>query len=293
MKPAPPYRFPSADVVRAGPWTVELDGRRLALPSVFPTWDFATDIVLEREVEVDLAEALRASALGDDAALVLGVLWRSTASELRGPATVAVLDEPSPVRLTAELPGRRLGGTLELETVLMLSKARDAEPWTAFRAGSVVWTDRKRCKLQGDAPMFPIEIADFRPLGLDTRAPWHLEVRDDLDSPAMGAIHLLVNRDIETVVAAVAHAGHPDEAEAKVLSAMYADVGRTLVEFALNHGEFGTDVVFEDETLGAALNGTLKVAFRGESAENLRKYRAADVTRWSSRSNAAFGLFDE
>ena len=102
------------------------------------------------------------------------------------------------------------------------------------RAGSVVWTDRKRCRLQGDAPMFPIEIADFRALGLDTRAPWHLEVRDDLDSPAMGAIHLLVNRDIETVVAAVAHAGNPDEAEAKVLSAMYADVGRTLVEFALN-----------------------------------------------------------
>lgn len=291
MRPAPPYRFPSEDAVRAGPWTVELDGRRRALPSVLPTWDFATDVALEREVEVDLAEVRKASALDDDSAIVLGVLWRSTASELRGPATAVQIDEPGPIRLTAELPGRQLGGTLELETVLMLPNARGAEPWTAFRAGSILWTDRNRCKLQGDAPMFPIEITDFRPLGLDARAPWHLEIRDDLDSPAMGAIHLLVNRDTEGVVAAVAHAGLPDQAEKNVLSAMFADVGRTLVEFALNHSEFGTDVAFEDETLGAALKGTIASALPGESADGLRNARAADVTNWTSRLNASFGLF--
>jgi hypothetical protein len=118
-------------------------------------------------------------------------------------------------------------------------------------------------------------------------------VRDDLDSSAMGAIQLLINRDATAVVAAVEAAGHPEEAQAKILSAMYADIGRTLADFALAHEEFGTDVAYEPETLGAALNGVLGSAFPGSSADALRRAREADVTRWASDSNAAFRLFAE
>lgn len=141
--------------------------------------------------------------------------------------------------------------------------------------------------------MFPIELSDFKALGLDTRAPWHLEVRDDLDASAMGAIHLLVNRAFESVVRAVANAENPSEEQSRTLSAMYCDVGRTLLDFALSRDDLDTDAEYEEETLGAALTGVIASAFPGHQAGALRRVKAADVTRWASGANAAFGLFSE
>lgn len=111
MKAAPPYLFVDGDCVRAGPWTIDLGEGPRPLPTILPTWDYATELSLNREIDVPRERVIREAGLDETTTLAVGVLWRSTASELRGPATmVALTGDGRPLRLSATLPGRNLGG---------------------------------------------------------------------------------------------------------------------------------------------------------------------------------------
>lgn len=294
MKTALPYRSAASGAVRAGTWSVDLDGTRVPLPKLLETWDYATPLDVRRQLSFSLEELRDASGLPTTARLSAGALWSCRPSALRGPSALHPIDASGEIELRLELSGQRLGGTLELETVVLLAEAienrHDRAPW---RAGSILWSDRTKCRLQGDAPLFPIAIVDFAALGYDDRAPWILQVEPDLNAPAAGAIYLLVNDRASDVIEALKSAGSPDPMQAAILSALHHDVGRTLSEAAISNTAVGSGVSFEQESLGDVLQGLLAVAFPRQNLQGLRTMRETDPATWAGQTAAAFGLFPE
>ncbi len=275
-----------------GDLILENDSKQHPLPKFLTGWDYQTILRLSREAQVDVAEIRTATRLDGDVELRLGVLWSVAETGLRGRAadfTLSAGGEQSIV-IDCELPGRNLGGTLLLETRVFVARSpENPARYSASRAGSVLWSDRTRCRLQGDAPLFPVAIVDFAAFGFDTRAPWSLQIRPDLDAPAMGAIHLLVNSKNQAVVDALAKAGDPLPEHEAILSTLYYDAGRTLVEFALSREEIA-DETFDEDSLGVVLQGLLMSLFSPADAKSLRQLKDTDPTRWSADLAAGLGL---
>ena len=239
-----PYRVPAEDVVTAAGWVLVTEEGEVALPEALPDWDYVMDLHLRRTVRIDLDRARSQSGLPSDAALVLAAVWTATGSNLGGPARHVRLTGSgmSTVELDVHLRGADLGGVLLLDTALVLAERRnDARPSSPRRAGSVLWSDRERLRLQGDAPQFPMAVIDFARTSFPDQAAWHVQISGDLESAAMGSLLLLVNEKNAITATAFENAAKPRPVDRVVLSAVYADVARTMIEHALGLDEFVDD----------------------------------------------------
>lgn len=127
-----PYRVPPESAVTAAGWRLVLGEDEIPLPEALPDWDYQMDLHLRRRVSVDLTGVRTQSGLADDTPLMLSVVWRSSGSNLSGPARHArlrVAGGTEDVNLDFRLRGADLGGLLVLDTVLVLADRRpDAPP---------------------------------------------------------------------------------------------------------------------------------------------------------------------
>ncbi|CAM5270347.1 hypothetical protein SALBM217S_01036 [Streptomyces griseoloalbus] len=236
----------------------------MPLPEAMPDWDYQMDLSLRRTVRVDLERARRQSGLPDDTPLVLSAVWTATGSNLSGPAQQIPM--PAYADGIAEfdfrLRGADLGGLLLLDTALLLAERRvDARPSTPRRAGSVLWSDRQTLRLQGDAPQFPMAVIDFARTSFPDDAAWHLQISGGLDSATMGSLLLLVNERNSTTANAFQKASKPGPVDRIVLSAVYADAARIMVEHALTQDDFTEDTDFPEGSLGATLLNLVEQLF--------------------------------
>lgn len=258
-------------------------------------WDYLMDLDLRRSVRIDVDAVLAQSGLGADAELVLSAVWTASGSNLRGPgARVLVTSGGSrDVDLEVPLRGSDLGGTLLLDTALVLSyRGTEPRPAAPRRAGSVLWSDRHEVRLEGDSPQFPIAVIDFARTSFPSDAAWHLQIGDNLHSAAMGSLLLLVNEQNASAVAAVGRAARPGAVERIVLSAIRADVTRTMLEHALSSDEFCDGATFEDETLGATLQALYRRLFPEMSIEEMRRRREQYPSFFASDVQHAVKLFE-
>jgi len=192
--------------------------------------------------------------------------------------------------IAIEIPGRLLGSTVTLSTALIL---REETPQTegpvAWRRGSILWRDLKKTRLYGDASQFPVTEVDFADCGLDASAPWFLEIGAELELPAMGAVQLLLNSRFPLVVAAAREQGDDRPDLAVVRSQLFADIGRTLTEFALAQDKIEQE--WPEDSLGSVLSTALR-RFR-EPVSDLRRIRDHDPPAWAAKMAASFGLLRE
>lgn len=296
MSRAFPFLRPPADVVVAGPWSRAAADGTEELPRELPEWDYDTVLSIRRPVQVDGLRARRLSGLADDAEIDLTVRWAASSSALRGRAWRAEVPARDGVELNIEfdLDGDELGGILELDTVLTLRRSTGrASAAAARRPGSVLWNDNFSTRLQGDAVLFPLAIADFHDLPYPTKASWYLEVGDDLEAAALGSILLLANATREVVINALAVAGSPSDADRRVLSTLRTDVQRTLIERALTHEDFADDVDYPSGSLGALLGAVLRLTFPAFTLEALRRERLREPALFTSRIQDATNLLAE
>ncbi|MGK8512028.1 hypothetical protein ACRS5S_29740 [Nocardia asiatica] len=289
-----PYKKPSAATVQAGEWLLSVDGSELPLPESYPHWDYQTTLSLSRVVKVDLRRVLDESTLDPSTELALAAIWTSTGSKLRGTVMRAVVPEDGEVELRADLPGADLGGVVLLDTALVLARRRHGgdRPVAPRRGGSVLWSDRRQIRLQGDAPQFPIAIVDFGRTDYPGDAAWHLEIGTNLDAATMGSLLLLVNEKKTVVTEALQRAGSPRVEDKIALSALYADVARTMVDHALRLSEFDDDSHYLDETLGATLQELFGRLFPNRSITDIRLAAQESPNLFASELQAAVKIFE-
>ncbi|MDK1475510.1 hypothetical protein QNO07_19155 [Streptomyces sp. 549] len=290
-----PYRSPSEDIVVASGWSLVTEDGEVPLPESLPDWDYRMDIRLRRSVQVDLDEARAQSGLPSGTALVLATVWTATGSNLSGPAQRVRLtgSATTTVVLDVTLSGADLGGLLILDTVLVLAERRtDARPSSPRRAGSILWSRRESLRLQGDAPQFPMAVIDFSRTSFPDDAAWHLQISGGLASATMGSLLLLVNERNLITAGAFENAGKPRLADRIVLSAVYADTARTMVEHALGTDEFAEDADFPEGSLGATLLSLFDRLFPGQSINDLRLRRSQSPALFASDLQAAVKMFE-
>ncbi|MFE6945217.1 hypothetical protein [Streptomyces chartreusis] len=279
----------------AEPWQLVLEDGELPLPEALPDWDYKMDLHMRRTVQLDLGRARMQSGLPANAALMLSAVWTATGSNLSGPAQSVLLGEAvtSTVEFDFRLRGTDLGGLLLLDTALVLAKRRsDARPSSPRRAGSVLWSDREALRLQGDAPQFPMAVIDFARTSFPDDAAWHLQISGSLESATMGALLLLVNERNAVTSAAFQNAGKPRPVDRIVLSAVYADAARVMVEHALAHEEFVEDADYPDGSLGATLVSLFDQLFPGQLVTDIRLRQRQSPALFSSDLQAAVKIFE-
>ncbi|WP_406202192.1 hypothetical protein OG331_30610 [Streptomyces sp. NBC_01017] len=290
-----PYRIPSEDVVTTAAWLLVTPDGEIDLPEALPDWDYQMDLHLRRTVRVDLDRARAQCGLPAEAALVLAAVWTATGSNLSGPAQRLRLTEggTSSVELEVRLRGADLGGLLMLDTVLVLAERRsDARPSSPRRAGSVLWSDRTFLRLQGDAPQFPMAVIDFALTSFPDHAAWHLQISGSLESATMGSLLLLVNERNTVTATAFENAGKPRPVDRIVLSAVYADAARIMVEHALRNDDFAEDSDFPEGSLGATMLSLFDQLFPGQSITDIRLRQRQSPALFASDLQAAVKIFE-
>ncbi|MGW2958264.1 hypothetical protein ACWDGI_07215 [Streptomyces sp. NPDC001220] len=265
------------------------------LPEALPDWDYQMDLHLRRAVRVDVDRVRRQTGLPVDAPLMLSVVWTATGSNLSGPAQHIRLPEAGTgsSEFDVRLRGADLGGLLLLDTALVLAeRVTGVRPSAPRRAGSVLWSDREALRLQGDAPQFPMAIIDFARTSFPDNAAWHLQISGGLESATMGALLLLVNEQNTVTATAFQNAGKPRPVDRIVLSAVYADAARIMVEHALTHEDFVEDADFPDESLGATLLSLFVQLFPDQSITDIRLRHQQSPALFSSDLQAAVKIFE-
>lgn len=290
-----PYRVPPEHVVDAGDWKLVLDDDHIPMPTELLHWDYLTDIELCRNAWIDVDRARERAGLGDDSVLILAAVWTSSGSNLRGPGEQIPITTCGFqfIETTFKLTGAELGGTLILDTALVVADpgiyTRPAAP---HRAGSVLWSDRHSLRLQGDAPQFPIAVIDFDKTVFPACAAWHLQIGDNLDRATMGSLLLLVNEQNDAAVAAVQNAGRPRDTDKLVFSAIKADVSRIMVEHALRQNVFQDGAEFGKDTLGETLSNLTTQLFPNTSITDLRLRMELQPNLFASDIQNSVKLFE-
>lgn len=290
-----PYRTPPEDVIDAQSWILVTEDGELTLPEALADWDYQMNLRLRRAVQIDLDRARTEAGLPRDASLALATVWTATGSNLRSPAQRHLLVGRGrrEVEVSFDIRGTDLGGLLQLDTALVLSeRLNDAPPSAAHRAGSVLWSDRRSLRLQGDAPQFPVAVVDFSATSIPDHAGWHVQIGDDLHAAAMGNVLLLVNEQNTVVASAFRNAAKPRPIDRVVLSAVYADVARTMLEHALSIDEFVDGATFEADTLGNTLMSLFGQWFGDGSISDARLRLQRSPSHFASDVQHAARVFE-
>ncbi|MFF9237304.1 hypothetical protein ACF1AL_00560 [Streptomyces sp. NPDC014801] len=279
----------------AQPWRLVIDDIDIDLPEALPDWDYQMDLHIRRAVRVDLDRARQESGLPAGTVLTLAAVWTATGSNLSGPAQQVRLAEAgtATVELDVRLIGADLGGLLLLDTALLLAERRtDGRPSSPRRAGSVLWSDRAALRLQGDAPQFPMAVIDFAKTSFPDSAAWHLQISGGLESATMGSLLLLVNEHNVVTSTAFQNAAKPRPIDRVVLSAVYADAARIMIEHALAHDDFTEDADFPEGSLGATLLSLFDQLFPGQSITDVRLRHRQSPALFASDLQAAVKIFE-
>lgn len=293
-RPVAPFLRVSDETVDPGPWRLGDDQGELA--DRLEYWDPDTNLLLQRQLLVDLDRLKDETHLGGGCRLDVASLWRSDRTRLRAAGTPVPLDEHHglvAVSVALEVPGGLVGGTLEVRTVVVRGDDDlDAPSYVARRAGAILWEDRVLVDLEGGSARFPVTVLDFSTLpGVHPDAAWALDWSPhELGQPVLGALRLLVNARNDVVVRAVT-TGNEDPVAPIVSSAIRYDVARTLVYGALMSDEFrAARSSFETDSVGRMLSDLLDRYWPGVDTATLSA-RLHDVPhRLNAELQAGVGL---
>jgi hypothetical protein len=262
------YLEPSPKCFSASEWLVTPSGwEPISDPVEIAHWDYATDLLIERTLSVDI-DALRTQALldsGDELRCV--IQWTSTSTDLQGSSVPTILTGGSN-ELRCSVPGIEVGGILKLRTTVAvgIGDNDDRNPLAARRSGSILWLDDFQLFLEGDASRFPTEALSFKANGLGPQGcAWRIMVKtSDLYAPALSAVRVILNKDHP----AYDRLADTTDSAAARLTEQYLlyDVARQLVIAALLEDEFQSED-YERGSIGAVLRGRLMTYFGHEGGE--------------------------
>lgn len=290
---APPYLLPPDDAVSADPWKGP-DGTEIG--ERLEHWDPFTDIALVRAIRVDLDAVRSACQLEADSALAVTAAWRSSRTRLAAygePVELGALGGTVRAPLALTVPGVSAGGRLDLDMRLVLrTPGRNPSRISPRRAGAVLWTDTTRVTLEGGAARFPMTAADFSTTArLPDNAAWALEWdAEDLETPVLGALRLLINSTNQQLLDAL-RSGTTDSRSSVVRSFVTFDIARSLAYGALRNESFVEDPeAFGEGSVGRMLFELLSACWPGIPVPTLRSRVIEDPARLDAELQAHLGL---
>jgi hypothetical protein len=136
-------------------------------------------------------------------------------------------------------------------------------------------------------------VIDFANTSFPARAAWHLQISGNLESAAMGSLLLLINEKNTATATAFENAARPRPVDKVVLSAVYADAARTMLEHALAQAEFTDDADFPDDSLGMTCVALFDKLFPQRTIIDIRLLREQSPSLFASELQAAVKIFEE
>lgn len=295
-RPAVPYLLPDPEAVEPQEWT-DADGG--AISDRLEHWDPATTIALSRVVTVNLDSVRERCGLSSDAALAVTTTAYSSRTRLRivgDPVELGTMDGWARAPVAIEVPGSRAGGRLDLVTRLVLrSPGTVSGPISPRRPGAILWEDKVSLAVEGGAARFPVTALDFSTdPGTPDGAAWKLEwSHDDLETPVLGGLRLLVNSGDDALIAAV-RSGASDPRSFVIRSVVRYDVARALVHGALFNEEFvRAPERWPEESVGRMLHDLISLCWPGVPVPVLVERLRHDPGRLDAELQARLGVLDE
>ncbi|KRB77982.1 hypothetical protein ASE01_07340 [Nocardioides sp. Root190] len=260
----------SADAVKLDRFSVVVADRDHLNPDFVPDWDYFTDLRVSVDVDVDLGRCINDSGLRYDSILGVSVTWHATGSGLRGASDVLdVVGGQNSIQL--DLPGAMLGGQLVLDVFLTAKFPQGfANPLAARRPGSILWTDRRTVRLEGDGSRFPMSPISFKESGIagGLTAAWALIFDStELYDSGLGSTRLYLNTDHPKVEALL---NAPDVESETIARVLHADVNRAMVLQALGSEDLELEEDYPGESLGELLVLAMNRNFPDVSVEQVR-----------------------
>ncbi|WP_088817439.1 hypothetical protein [Kytococcus aerolatus] len=180
------------------------------------------------------------------------------------------------VHLQLDLEGAVLGGTLTVESVVILDLPDPGHPLAATAAGVVVWREQTSYTLEGDGNRLQTQQLSFSEQGLGLpAAAWRLHVEEEagLDDLAGAQVFLYLNSDHPRLTSLL----EGDAPDPLLLSALRLEMERRLVEAALDRfEELETRSTYDEGSFGEALDRALKRNFPGQSPAEIAAQRDRD-----------------
>ncbi|MFE5879861.1 hypothetical protein [Streptomyces hydrogenans] len=198
------------------------------------------------------------------------------------------------------VPGKDLGGFLTIETLLVLAVDIDPEqPFTAHRAGSILWSDQVKVHLEGSAGLLPTAPVSFVEAGLPPGAAWYVSMDGgDWSQAAMGSLLILLNTDNSAVRRALGSDG--GETAPLMWDTLGIDIVTDLVGRALDDEAFDEDSDDTDRDGDLTMAGLVRSLARtylalptespGDTMRRLRDERKADPSRFRAQVQKGVGF---
>jgi len=277
-----------APAIVAGEW--EINGRSLD-DGVLPGWDYGTDLIARRGLNISTASIREQTRLGTGTVLRLAVTW-STGSGFEcqelGFTTDVTLDGAD-VRVDVEVPvpGRSLAFAVVLSTNIVLARRGSrGGAGAAIHPGSLLWHDDYSVAIEGSGPRLPVLVVELEP---ETTA-WAVRTSHDwLNAHPSVGVHVLVNRRREDIWKALL-SEPPGDRDVAVRSALFFDVGRQLIERALLDTDFVEDAPFAPQTCGLAIRNRIRALFE-RGIDEVRSLRELEPEEFNNVLQAGHSLF--
>lgn len=292
-----PFLTLSDEVVILSEWTIgEPDQPQFPLDEIHEDWDYAKDIEVSVNVEIDFSAAekeLRLMGVGLQLSAVLFVgTGAGTVPRIVNQACSALINRSTTrARLIAKLPGHKLSSQLHLEVrILFTGSMAVNNPLAPSIKGSKLWAQAKRVLLEdGGSSRFPIELTSFgdtfqgRP---EQNAPWYVQWDpSNLHADFGGNVRLYVNADDDEVTARFA------EGDRLLLQAIVSDVMTQMINCSLENEEELLD--YAEGSIGQQIKVWMEAAFTGQTTESIKAVRRNFPGRFQASILAAADLGSE
>ena len=256
------YLTPQLVRIQKGPWSVIAGGVVQENTSVITDWDYSVNLVLQRELEVDLQGLLGDCRLQKGSQIYALICWTSTATRLRGAGPTTRIVEGRNV-LNLELNGDQLGGDLRLEARVVLGEY--VIPLTELapdRHGNTLWSDSTSVALEGSGSRYPTLPVAFSTAGLagGRNGLWCLVAQTgDLAASGSGSLRLYLNSENTAIQVLLED---PTAEQSKILSEFIRfDVARQMLFHGLRHEELDLRTEYEPGSIGEVLAGFIRRFF--------------------------------
>ncbi len=287
-----PFKTASEETVSVSGWMLHGNGAEPEpILGSIPGWDYDTELVISREVELTPSGILDETGLaGQEVELMLNVIALTGPSCYRKIVFSAQI--PSNDSWTCDidltLDSRELAESLTLKTEIVLGVPVDHElPFVASARGSRLYQDIEKIQLEGSLGRFPMELVDFGESipGLRAgNAMWYLDWDPGRpEARFLGAVLLYINASHQEMAERIRNM------EPVITSVLRCDVIRTMCEGMLRNEEFvAGSGHFDADTVGGQVNEWLTEAFEDMSTEALKIMMQSSPGRFEARIQEAF-----